>query len=103
MDMMTAILCLMLGALGLGQALTDLGDQKAGLMAAKRIFTASKESKESSIDGLSEKGKIPERDRAKTGRIEIQNLHFKYPTRQDVEVCKVRFTSQSKYSFFRSV
>jgi hypothetical protein len=36
--MMTAILSLMLGALGLGQALTDLGDQKTGLAAAKRIF-----------------------------------------------------------------
>eukprot|EP01033_Poteriospumella_lacustris_P014692 gene14693-10505_t len=37
-DLMTAILTLMLGALGLGQALSDLGDQKAALQAADRIF-----------------------------------------------------------------
>ena len=37
-DMMTAILTLMLGALGLGQAFADIGDQKAGLLAASRIF-----------------------------------------------------------------
>lgn len=36
--MMTAILVLMLGALGLGTALSDMGDQKAGLQAAHRIF-----------------------------------------------------------------
>jgi hypothetical protein len=37
-EMMTSILTLMFGALGLGMALNDIGDQKAGLKATKRIF-----------------------------------------------------------------
>ena len=56
---MTAILCLMLGALGLGQALADIGDQKAGIEAAERIFQAVEDGKESSLDGLSTSGFRP--------------------------------------------
>lgn len=52
--MMTAILSLMLGALGLGTALNDMEDQKKGLLAAKRIFRAIKDGEESAIDGLSQ-------------------------------------------------
>jgi hypothetical protein len=55
-QLMTALLALMLGALGLGQALNDLGDQKEGLMAAQRIFRAIDEGKASLIDGLSDLG-----------------------------------------------
>ena len=36
--MMTAIFTMLLGALGMGQALMDVGDQQAGLAAAGRIF-----------------------------------------------------------------
>ncbi len=42
---MTAILCLMLGALGLGTAFADMGDQKEGLQAAHRIFQVHKGAK----------------------------------------------------------
>ena len=37
-EMETAIFTLMLGALGLGIAFADLGDQKEGLQIAKRVF-----------------------------------------------------------------
>ena len=85
-EMMTSILCLMLGALGLGQAMTDIGDQKSGLQAAQRIFTSIEEGERSPIDGLSTQGIIPA-SRA-TGKIELKNVNFRYPTRPDAEVCK---------------
>jgi len=85
-DMMQAILTLMLGALGLGQALNDFGDQKQGLQAAARIFQSIEESKLSPIDGLSTEGQRPAK-RA-VGRIQLKNVTFRYPTRPDVEVCK---------------
>lgn len=85
-SMMTAILCLMLGALGLGQALTDLADQKDGLKAAKRIFKTVEEGANSPIDGLTDGGFVPN-ERSK-GRIELKNIFFKYPTRPKVEVCR---------------
>lgn len=44
-ELMTAMLSLMLGALGLGQALNDLGDQKEGLEAAGRVFHTVAEGK----------------------------------------------------------
>ena len=85
-QLMTAMLALMLGALGLGQALNDLGDQTAGLQAAKRIFSAIDAGKASPIDGLSETGLKP--DSRPKGRIELKNVFFSYPTRPEVEVCK---------------
>jgi len=85
-DMMTSILTLMLGALGLGTALSDMGDQKEGLQAANRIFKSLEDGQKSSIDGLSKMGEIPN-ERAR-GRIELKSVNFRYPTRQDVEVCK---------------
>jgi hypothetical protein len=36
--MMTAIFSMLLGALGIGQALMDMGDQVAGAKAAANIF-----------------------------------------------------------------
>jgi ATP-binding cassette subfamily B (MDR/TAP) protein 1 len=81
---MTAMLALMLGALGLGQALNDLGDQKEGMMAANRIFSAIDAGKASPIDGLSDKGLKP---LTVSGHIELKNVFFSYPTRPGVEVC----------------
>ena len=49
----------MLSAVGLGQALLGLGDQKEGLMAAKRIFNSIEDGINSSIDGLSQTGLKP--------------------------------------------
>lgn len=84
-DLMTAILTLMLGALGLGQALADLGDQKAALLAADRIFQSIDDGKQSPIDGISIKGVTPKEPAR--GRIVLQNVSFRYPTRPKVEVC----------------
>jgi ATP-binding cassette subfamily B (MDR/TAP) protein 1 len=85
-ELMTAILTLMLGALGLGQALADMGDQKAGVEIADRIFQQIDDGKNSPIDGLSVNGVTPT-NRAR-GMIELKNVSFHYPTRPDVTVCK---------------
>ena len=85
-NMMIAIMSLMLGAIGLGQALADLGNQTQGLEAAKRIFDAIDGGSSSPIDGLSDEGIIPT-GRAK-GKITLKDVSFRYPTRPDVEVCK---------------
>ena len=87
-EMMTAILSLMLGALGLGQAMTDLGDQKAGIRAARRIFKSIADGKSSPIDGLSTQGVKPEAGSRSKGKIEFKNLNFRYPTRLDMDVCR---------------
>eukprot|EP01033_Poteriospumella_lacustris_P015765 gene15764-11286_t len=55
-NLMISIFALMMGALGLGQALSDMGDQKAAFLAADRIFRCIDEGKQSSIDGLSTDG-----------------------------------------------
>ena len=86
LQLMSAMLTLMLGALGLGTALADVGDQKLGIETAARIFKSIDEGAESPIDGLSTTALIPA-DRA-TGRIVLKNVHFRYPTRPDVQVCK---------------
>ena len=96
-ELMTSILTLMLGALGLGQALADMGDQKAAMIVARRIFADLDDSHASPIDGLSTKGVIPglqEGDQQALiipraqGRIELRNVSFHYPTRPNVRVCK---------------
>ena len=87
-QMMTAILSLMLGALGLGQAMSDIGDQKAGIRAARRIFKSIEDGKNSAIDGLSTQGFKPVAGARSQGTIEFKNLNFRYPTRLDMEVCR---------------
>ena len=84
-DLMTAMLALMLGALGLGQAMNDLTDTQEGLEATKRIYTVVDESRASPIDGLSLEGVKPT-EKAR-GRIELKDVTFAYPTRPDIDVC----------------
>lgn len=64
----------------------DTGDQKEGLLAARRIFKAIDASKASAIDGLSQTGLKP--SSSPKGRIELKNVFFRYPTRPAVEVCR---------------
>lgn len=64
----------------------NIGDQKNGLKAARRIFQTIDEGTKSSIDGLSVLGSMP--TVASSGRIELKGVYFRYPTRPDVEVCK---------------
>jgi len=85
-QLMIAIFSLMLGALGLGQALAGLNKQVNGVEAAGRIFKAIDESSASVIDGLSTAGLKPA-TRPK-GLIELKNVTFRYPSRPDIEVCK---------------
>lgn len=85
-QMLTAMLGLLLGALGLGQALNDIGDQKEGIAAAKRIFDVIDASKASPIDGLSKQGEIP--TNSSEGSIVLRGVNFHYPTRPDAKVCK---------------
>jgi len=84
---MIAMMTLMLGAMGIGNALNDMGDQQVALEVSAKIFAVIDESKQSPIDGLSITGIIPEMQRA-TGRIELVDVDFRYPTRPDVQVCK---------------
>jgi ATP-binding cassette, subfamily B (MDR/TAP), member 1 len=85
LQLLTAIMALMLAAMGVGHAINNLSDQKAGLLAAQRIFKACDDSRESPIDGLSVSGLKPSsRPKAK---IELKNIFFSYPTRPEVEVC----------------
>eukprot|EP01034_Spumella_vulgaris_P039260 gene39260-48499_t len=86
LQLMCSIWTLMMGAMGLGMALSDLGDQKIGVTTADRLFKAIDEGTASPIDGLAVKGVVPT-VRA-SGRIELKNVSFRYPSRPDVQVCK---------------
>jgi ABC-type multidrug transport system fused ATPase/permease subunit len=85
---MTSIFCLMTAILGFGTAINDIGNQKEGMEAAYRIFATMDEAERSPIDGLSSKGLTPPQHA--TGRIELKNVNFRYPTRPDSEVrCEI--------------
>ena len=100
-NLMISIFALMMGALGLGQALSDMGDQKAAFLAADRIFRCIDEGKQSSIDGLSTNGVTPSAMIASPStavvtkpvsqygsRIIFDHVFFRYPTRPGIEVCR---------------
>ena len=84
-DMMKALFCIMFGAMGMGSALADVGDQKQGLLAANRIFQAVEDAEQSPIDGLSLTGsRLSKRSE---GKIEFRNVIFAYPSRPDALTC----------------
>lgn len=85
-NLMIAIMTLMMGAIGLGGALRDMGDQTVAAEIASRVFATIEDSFKSPIDGLSIEGIVPS-DRA-VGKIELRNVSFRYPTRPNIEVCK---------------
>lgn len=95
-ELLIAIMSLMFGTFGIGQALNDMGDQKQGLEAAKRIFKIIDDSNSAALnstDPLSQGGIIP--SIARIGNIEVKNVHFRYPTRKEVKVCE-NFSLQIK-------
>jgi ATP-binding cassette subfamily B (MDR/TAP) protein 1 len=85
-QVLSAIMCLMIGALGLGDALRGWGDQQLGIQAAHRMFRTIDEGATSPIDGLSATGQQPQ-GRA-LGRLVLTKVDFCYPARPDVQVCK---------------
>jgi hypothetical protein len=91
MQLMTAILALMMGAMGLGHAMADLGDTTLAITVADRIFRDIDEGKNSDIDGLSTVGSIlTTKDSAPSiGKcLKFENVNFHYPTRREIEVCQ---------------
>jgi ATP-binding cassette subfamily B (MDR/TAP) protein 1 len=85
-QVLSAVMCLMIGALGLGDALRGWGDQQLGIQAAHRMFQTIDEGATSPIDGLSATGQQPQ-GRA-LGRLVLTKVDFCYPTRPDVQICK---------------
>ena len=88
-ELMIAMMSLMFGTFGIGQAMNDMGDQKQALFAARRIFKVIDDSdnlQQNATDPLSDVGTIPSSQRI--GTIEVKNVHFRYPTRKEVKVCE---------------
>lgn len=93
LQLMTAIMSLMLGTFGLGVALADLGDQKEGLQAAKRVFDAIDASINGNHprDGLSIDGIVPNTSlssNVSNTKIEFRKVTFSYPNRKDAKIFK---------------
>lgn len=86
MQLLRSIFCIMFGAMGMGSALNDIGDQSKGMRAAARIFKDCDAADQSPIDGLSREGISPE-SRAQ-GSIEFKNVNFNYPRRPEIPICK---------------
>jgi ATP-binding cassette subfamily B (MDR/TAP) protein 1 len=84
--MMRALFCIMMGAMGMGAALNDMGDQKEGVLAAKRIFNTLDDAQKSTVDGLSISGLKP--PSCSRGKIELKDIFFHYPSRPEIDVCK---------------
>lgn len=87
-DLMVAMMSLMLGAFGLGAAMTDLADQKEGLLAAKRAFDSVDTMNTNPLDGMSVGLDHPAETVGGIGEVEFKNVSFRYPTRPDVQIFK---------------
>jgi ATP-binding cassette subfamily B (MDR/TAP) protein 1 len=81
-----AIFVLMIGLMGIGFSVADIGDQKLGLQAAERIFEVEDAGLNSEINGISTDGLIP--TTPSRGKIEFRNVSFRYPTRKHAVVCE---------------
>ena len=83
-NIMTCLLVLIFMAMGMAQISRDASDKAEAMLAAGRVHALVMS--ESEIDPLSEKGARPS-ERA-SGRVELRDVHFAYPTRPDVSVYK---------------
>jgi len=98
-DMYIAMLSLMMGTFGLGQALSDLGDQQGALNAAKRVFTlidSSSNLSSNPLDPLAATGQqvmlLPDDEQENENKskpfLSLSNVYFQYPTRPEMKVCE---------------
>ena len=78
-EMMMAIMSILMGAMGLGQALTDMADVKEGREATNRVLDLVYD-KDLAIDSLSSEG--TQLSDVK-GEIEFQSIAFRYPARPE--------------------
>lgn len=85
--MMTAIMSILMGAMGLGQALTDMADVEEGRRATNRVLDLVYGHKDLTIDSLSADG---ERLKRVEGAIEFRGIHFRYPSR--LVICLIHTT-----------
>ena len=76
--MMVSIMSILMGAMGLGQALTDMADVEEGRRATNRVLDLVYGHKDLAIDSLSSDG---ERLKQVDGAIEFRGIHFRYPSR----------------------
>ncbi len=79
-EMMMAIMSILMGAMGLGQALTDMADVEEGRRATNRVLDLIYSHKDLAIDSLSADGA---RLKHVEGAIEFKNIHFRYPSRPE--------------------
>ena len=86
LQLLRSLFCIMFGAMGMGSALNDMGDQGKGIRAAARIFKEQDEAMSSPIDGLSKAGMFPKN--RTVGAIELKQVNFSYPRRPEIPVCK---------------
>jgi len=78
--MMVAIMSILMGAMGLGEALNDVGDMKEAKLGTDRVLDLIYSTKDLHIDALAETGFKP---KTVTGKLEFKNIHFYYPARPD--------------------
>jgi ABC-type multidrug transport system fused ATPase/permease subunit len=68
---------------GLGQALSDVGDQTEGLQSASHMFTIIDDAAMDLLKGLSSTGLDTVSTTKISGKIEFRDVSFSYGTRRD--------------------
>jgi len=83
--------CILFGAMGMGQAMSMVGNAAQAKMACYNLFKLL--DRVSLIDGLKPTGQTPDDKVDKIGQVEFQDVEFFYPFREDVQVLKgITFT-----------
>ena len=80
-QVITVILTIILGAVGMGQFAADASDKSEALIAAKKIQILWEQ--KTTITAMSDEGDIPEEV---VGKLELRNISFAYPMRPDHKV-----------------
>jgi ATP-binding cassette subfamily B (MDR/TAP) protein 1 len=89
--------CILFGAMGMGQAMSMVGNIDAAIVACHDLFKLL--DRTSLIDGMDPKGETPQGEIEAVGRIEFRDVKFFYPFRPEVQVLKgASFTIQEGQS-----